>query len=390
MSTTPNYDINYDDKRFTQVESDKKAALDAMENTYNGMISQSDKYFNDQIAAAEKYGETQKQNQQAQTDFAIEKIEQQKQQTVQDYQKEQSAAYADWQKQSNKYGVNAEQQAAGGMQNTGFSESSQVAMYNQYQQRVAVSRESVERAKLNYDNQMNEARLQNNVILAEIAYNTLRTSLELSLQGFQHKNTLLMEKLNKKTELENQYYQRYQDVLNQINTENAMKEEVRQYNESLAENKRQHNETLAENKRQHNETLAENKRQHNESISLENRKLKENMRQFNQTYALDVSKVALERQKYEDSKKPGGVIGGDGSSSKKGAKAAGKDSSSIRGSKNASSPMSAQEALTTMISNGATKDNIANAISLALRDGAITKKQAQELRNIYTPRGVQY
>ena len=65
------------------------------------MIGQSDKYFQDQIDATKQWGETQKQNQQAQTDFAIEKIEQQKQQTVEDYQTEQAASYADWQKQSN-------------------------------------------------------------------------------------------------------------------------------------------------------------------------------------------------------------------------------------------------------------------------------------------------
>ena len=43
-----------------------------------------------------------------------------------------------------------------------------------------------------------------------------------------------MEKANKKTELENKYYNRYLSVLDQINKENALAEEVRQYNESLA------------------------------------------------------------------------------------------------------------------------------------------------------------
>lgn len=246
----PNYDVNYDDKRFTEVENDKKQALSDVEKTYGGMISESDKYYQDQINASKQWAETQKKNQQAQTDFAIEKVEQQKAQAQKDYTKEQSGAYVDWQKQSNEYGANAEAMAAQGMANGGYSESSQVAMYNQYQQRVATARESYQRAILNYDNAITEARLQNNSVLAEIAHTALQQQLELSLAGFQYKNTLILEKANKKTEVENMYYGRWKDVLNQINQENALAEEVRQYNESLAEEKRQYNANLALNREQ--------------------------------------------------------------------------------------------------------------------------------------------
>ena len=229
--------VNYNDKRFTQVESEKKVALNENEKMYNNMINSSDKYYQQQIDATNEYGETQKQLQQEQTDFAIEKIEQQKEYAEKDYLKEQSGAYVDWQKQSNQYGVNAEQQAQNGLAFTGYSESSQVAMYNQYQKRVATARESFNRAIVEYDNMMKDARLQNNAKLAEIAYQTLQTILELSLQGFQYKNTLLIDKANKKAEINDRYYTRYQNVLSQINTENALAEQVRQFNETMAYNK---------------------------------------------------------------------------------------------------------------------------------------------------------
>jgi hypothetical protein len=45
------YDINYNDERFTKVESDKQAALTEHEQMYDGMISSSDKYYQDQINA---------------------------------------------------------------------------------------------------------------------------------------------------------------------------------------------------------------------------------------------------------------------------------------------------------------------------------------------------
>lgn len=244
------YEVNYDDKRFAEVEGDKKEALNEVESTYGGMIENADSYYNAQINASKEWAEKQSQLQQEQTDFAIEKVEQQKEQAKKDYTKEQSGAYVDWQKQSNQYGANAEQMAASGLTGTGFSESSQVSMYNQYQSRVTAAREAYQRSVLNYDNLITEAKLQNNSALAEIAIQALQDQLELSLQGFQYKNTLILEKTNAKRTVENDYYTRWQNVLNQINHENAMAEEIRQYNESLAENRRQHNESLAFQKAQ--------------------------------------------------------------------------------------------------------------------------------------------
>lgn len=261
-----NYDINYNDKRFTEVESDKKAALSEVEKTYGGMIADSDKFYQDQINASKQWADKQAQIQNEQTDFAIEKVEQQKEQAKKDYTKEQSGAYVDWQKQSNEYGANAEQKAAQGMAGTGYSESSQVSMYNTYQNRVATAREAYTRAVLNYDNAIKEARLQNSSALAEIAAKAQQEQLELALQGFQYKNSLIQAQSDKKMQVDSEYYGRWRDVLTQINTENALAEEVRQHNEAMEEEKRQYNETmalqkaqLAEEQRQFNETMAYNK-----------------------------------------------------------------------------------------------------------------------------------
>ena len=252
-----NYDINYNDQRFTQVERDKNVALNDLESTYAGMIDKSDKYYQDQIDASKQWADKQAQLQQEKTDFAIDKIEQQKAQAKKDYTKEQSGAYVDWQKQSNEYGANAEAMAAQGMAGSGYSESSQVSMYNTYQNRVMTARDAYLRAVQNYDNSITEARLQNNSLLAEIAYNALQQQLELSLQGFQYKNQLILDKTKQKLEVENMYYNRYQDVLQQINHENALAEQVRQFNE----NKALEQQKLAEEQRQFNETLAWQKSQ---------------------------------------------------------------------------------------------------------------------------------
>jgi len=298
-SGSPNYSIDYNDERFVEVESDKQQALADVENTYGGMISETDKYYQAQIDASKDWANTQQQLQQERTDFTIEQIEQQKEQANKDYTKEQAGAYVDWQKQSNKYGVNAEQMASNGLTNTGFSESSQVSMYNTYQNRVAIARESYNNAVLNYNNAIKDAQLQNNSALAEIAYKSLQQQLELSLEGFQYKNQLVTEQLNKKMEVDNTYYNRYQDVLNQMNTENALAEEIRQYNENMQFQKEQ----LKEEIRQFEQSYALQVKQYEESIRQFNAEMERLKAKDAQEYALEIQRLELQKQQMEQQKR---------------------------------------------------------------------------------------
>ena len=268
------YDTNYDDERLVSVETEKQEALTDVENTYDGMINESDSFYQAQIDATKEYADKQSQIQQEQTDFALEQIEQQKEQAEKDYTKEQSGAYVDWQKQSNQYGAEAEKMAASGLSNTGYSETAQVSMYNTYQNRVATARDVYARAVLNYDNAMKDARLQNNAALAEIAYNALMQELELSLAGFQYKNSLVLEKANKKLEVGQIYHGYYQDVLDQINTENALNEQARQHDAEMAaraaaleQEQAQFEAQMTEEKRQFDAQMAEEQRQFDKSNS---------------------------------------------------------------------------------------------------------------------------
>ena len=217
-----NYDVNYQDPRFQDVTEAEADAIEEVTNTYTGIIDEADGHFQDQTEAIQKWEKTQTDIQNEQTEFAIEKIEQQKEQAHKDYIKEQSGAYTDWQKQSAQHGVNAEQMAANGMQNTGYSESSKVSMYNTYQNRVSLARDVYNRAVLNYDNAIKDARLQNNAALAEIAYNSLQQQLEVLMERFQYKNALMLDLVGKKMEIQNTYYQRWKDVYDQIYKENVL------------------------------------------------------------------------------------------------------------------------------------------------------------------------
>ncbi len=207
---------NYDENLLTEIEEKEQQALSDVDQAYGKMIGETDSYYNSQIQASKDWAEQQSKLQQEQTDFAIEQIEQQKEQSQKDYVKEQSAAYVDWQKQSNQYGANAEQMAASGLNGSGYSESSQVSMYNTYQNRLATARESYNNAVVNYNNAIKEARLQNNSVLAEIAYATLQEQLSLALQAFEYKNQLAQAQLEQKTSIAESYNDYYLDVLEEL------------------------------------------------------------------------------------------------------------------------------------------------------------------------------
>lgn len=404
---TPTYNVDYEDERFQQVEQDKNNALSELESTYSDMISNSDKYYQDQIDAANQWADKQTELQNQQTQHTIDQINQQKDQAQKDYTKEQSGAYVDWQKQSNQYGAEAEKMASAGLANTGYSESSQVSMYNTYQNRVASARESYNSAVLNYDNAIKDAQLQNSSVLAEIAYNALQQQLELSLQGFQYKNNLILEQASKKTELQNTYYNRYLDVLNQINTENAMAEDVRQFEETQkfqadqaqkdrdfqsaqAELDRNFQAQQAEIDRKFQEAQAELDRQHDFAMLEAQTKAEKEL--LDKQHAQAMAKLK-QQQKYEreqlekEMEKYYAQLVAQEVANSTANKIGGTLTNAIKGNKSSNG---AVDYFNQMVADGYSKAEITQEINTALKNGVITQEEAKQLKETFTPRGLTY
>lgn len=194
------------------LEEEKDAALGEVDKKYSGLIEQSDSMFQKQINAVQNYADKQSEIQQAQTDLTVQQLEQQQEQAKKAYTQEQSAAYTDWKKQSDAHGVNAEKIAAGGMWGSGYSESTQTAMYNEYQERVATAKASYDLSVQNFNNALAQARLQNNAALAEIAFNAFTQELELNMQAFNSRNALLEAQASAKAGVQSNYL----DVLEQL------------------------------------------------------------------------------------------------------------------------------------------------------------------------------
>lgn len=314
-----------EDERLGAIQDEYASKDGELSATYDELINNSDSYYNNLIENSKEWEKTQTDLQNQQTEHTINQINQQKEQANKDYIKEQSASYVDWQKQSNQYGANAEKMAASGLSNTGFSESSQVSMYNTYQNRVATARASFEQAKLNYDNAIKDAQLQNSSILAEIARDAQTKQFELALQGFQYKNNLILEQANKKIELSNTYFNRYMAMLDQINTEKAFDEQIRQFESKQAwdtqqaELDRQHQIALQELKNNFDAQQAELDRQHDKDMlkaqtdaekELLNKQHAQALEKLKKQYEYDVKLLQEEAALAKGS----GVVAGGGSS----------------------------------------------------------------------------
>ena len=219
--------VNLNDKSLQKINATKEAMSKELQMNYNKQVGLTDQKYNELINASKDYATKQSEIQNQQTNQAIKEINQNKTKAESDYLKEQKGAYADYVKQTNQYGVNAEKQASAGLAGSGYSESSKVTMYNTYQNRYVSARESYMLAVQNYDNQIAQARLQNSSALAEIAYKALQTQLQTAIEGFQYKNELLnnltAQKINVQSTYDNMWQSQYQNLLNEA-----------QYNEDMA------------------------------------------------------------------------------------------------------------------------------------------------------------
>ena len=231
--------VNYNDDRFLQLEEEKKNQLEQTNQQFDDLMNEREDLTNQQNDLINKWEQTQSSNLDQQLQFQKDLIEQQKQEAQKAYEQEAKSAYTDYRKETDAYGVSREQQVGAGMGNTGYSESSKVSMYNTYQNRLATSKQTMDKAYIEFDNAIREAQLTNDVTKAENALTALQQKLQIALEGFNYKSEQTQNKLNWQYQIGNDYYNKYQDVQNQINYENEQAEARRQWEEQMAYQKEQ-------------------------------------------------------------------------------------------------------------------------------------------------------
>lgn len=346
-TTTPNYEIDPKDPKLQEVKTWNKTSTYNSDAMYDRAHNAAQDNYENSRDSLQDWEKIQKENQQKQTDFTIEKINQQKEQAKTDFQKEASAAYVDYQKQINPYGAEAEQRAAMGMTNTGYSESSLVNMYNQYQIRYTAARELFQKAVMNFENQITEAKLANDAALAKIGIETMQAIFELDAEWMAQSLSITEKKAQAQRDIQALANDKYKTIYDLLMQENILAEEAR-------------------------------------NNSLDNDIAQQQIR---------IEKDKFEYQKQQDNAAKSGktVVYRGRTNTPNGKKTSNKSAISRMNNNNVQPKSdSAVAYFNKLIASGADKDKVSNEIAIALREGVISKEEAAALRKKFTPRGVQY
>jgi len=226
-------------ERYNALEQEKQNALNNSNKTYEDLLNQNQQYsssFNDYL---NKYQNTQNDIYDKQTQFQVDLQNQNKEKVEREYQKEAMAsknAYYDF---INPYGIQAEIQAQNGLNKAGYSETVKSQAWTTQQNRTAQARASMNEAKLQFDNAIKEAYLNNDVNKANLALQILQQQQEEALRNFNYISDTKQNQLSNSQTLDSEYSNRYNTLYNQIQQEKATAEAIRQWEAEMAEQKRQ-------------------------------------------------------------------------------------------------------------------------------------------------------
>ena len=223
-----------EDERLSVINQQKQEAINQSNNMYEGLLTDNENIYNQQLDYANQYEQTQNETLDKQLAFQQEQIEKQKQEAQQIKETEAKKAKNDYTSFVNPYGYQAEQFASQGLANSGVSETAKLGGWNTYQNRLATANKTMQDAFTEYDNAINEARLNNDVQKAQNALTKLQMQLEYAQIYYSNKSTISQNQLSNNQALDSDYFNRYQTEYNNIQAEKEREEAIRQFNEQLA------------------------------------------------------------------------------------------------------------------------------------------------------------
>lgn len=222
------------DERLYEVEKQKQNALNESNSVYSGLLQDNENLYNEQINNANQQEELQNSILDRQLEYQKEQIEKNKEEARQTYQDEQKRSKNDYLAFNNQYGTNAESLASNGLANSGLSETTKLGSFNTYQNRLATANKAMQDAFTEFDSNLSEAILNNDVQKAQNALSKLQMQSDFLNTFYSNKSTLSQNQLSNNQTLDSDYYGRYQDVISQINYEKEQEEAIREFNEQMA------------------------------------------------------------------------------------------------------------------------------------------------------------
>ena len=111
-------------------------------------------------------------------------VNRQKEEYEREATKQGKALYTDYRKQANPYGATAEQLASQGLNKSGYAETTQTRLYNEYQRNVTTLMTETTRLKAEADFQMNQAFLDADIQKAQNALAIYQQQAQLAITNY--------------------------------------------------------------------------------------------------------------------------------------------------------------------------------------------------------------
>lgn len=216
-----NQNKNKAQEQINNLAVEKQNVLDSYEKNYQNQLAGYENLMTQQQQNIDTWANTQKEQQQKQTDYNIGLIEQNKQEAQKQADIEKGNAYIDYQKGLNQFGGSAESLAAQGLGGTGFAKNQEIAMNITYQNRVSAASSALQKANTDYDNQIQQALLTNDAALAEVALQQMQQSYALALKGFEYKSTMENNRLNYLQNINDSYFNKQNTLQSRLDTYNS-------------------------------------------------------------------------------------------------------------------------------------------------------------------------
>lgn len=141
-----------------------------------------------------------------QTQMQVDSLARQKEDIDRETVQQNRAIYQDYKKNSNPFGVQAENLASQGLGNSGYAETTQARLYNTYQNNITSTLNNARQLKSDVDFQIQQARQTGDITLAQNA-----------LEIFNQRMQLLSQEYDLRNNREQFLYQKSQDALAQSN-----------------------------------------------------------------------------------------------------------------------------------------------------------------------------
>ena len=162
-----------------------------------------------------------------QTQMQVDSLERQKADIDKQAMQQNRALYQDYRKANNPFGQQAESLAGQGLANSGYAETTMSRLYNTYQQNITSTLNNARDLKADVDFQINQARQQGDITLAQNA-----------LELYKQKMQLLSEEYDLRNNREQFLYKKQQDALAQRNWQTEFDyqkaQDTRNYNYQVA------------------------------------------------------------------------------------------------------------------------------------------------------------